>query len=113
VFTIPILAFTISDPGVHVALILAFTFSRSGRSPWAGARTYTFLRYQYWDGDAGRERYAREYVTRSDLPRVRRWIRRVRAETAFGWGQAGLLRRAFALLNQRRGLSRESSERRK
>jgi hypothetical protein len=28
-----------SDPGVHVALILAFTFSRSGRSGWAGART--------------------------------------------------------------------------
>jgi len=26
VFTIPILAFTMTDPGVHVALILAFTF---------------------------------------------------------------------------------------
>jgi hypothetical protein len=26
VFTIPILAFTMSDPGVHIALILAFTF---------------------------------------------------------------------------------------
>jgi hypothetical protein len=39
VFTIPILAFTMSDPGVHVALILAFTFDRSGRSGWTGART--------------------------------------------------------------------------
>jgi hypothetical protein len=26
VFTIPILAFTMTDPGVHLALILAFTF---------------------------------------------------------------------------------------
>jgi len=26
VFTIPILAFTMTDPAVHVALILAFTF---------------------------------------------------------------------------------------
>jgi hypothetical protein len=32
----------------------------------------------------------------SELPRVRRWIRRARAETAFGWGQAGLLRRLMA-----------------
>jgi hypothetical protein len=39
VFTIPILAFTMSDPGVHVALILAFTFDRSGRSGWTGVRT--------------------------------------------------------------------------
>jgi hypothetical protein len=57
---------------------------------------YTFLRYQYWDGDAGRDRYAREYVPRSELPRVRRWIRRARAETALGWGQAGLFRRLMA-----------------
>src|SRR4029450_11977724 len=54
---------------------------------------YTFLRYQSWDGAAGRDRYAREYVPRSELTRVRRWIRRARAETALGWGQAGLLRR--------------------
>jgi hypothetical protein len=32
VFTIPILAFTMRDPGVHVAPIRAFTFDRSGRS---------------------------------------------------------------------------------
>ena len=48
---------------------------------------YTFLRYKYWDVDAGRDRYAREYVPRSELPRVRRWIRRARAETAFGRAQ--------------------------
>jgi hypothetical protein len=33
---------------------------------------------------AGCDRYAREYVPRSELPRVRRWIRRARAETALG-----------------------------
>src|SRR5262249_51424398 len=39
-------------------------------------RPYTLLRYQYWDGDAGRDRYVREYVPRSELVGVRRWIRR-------------------------------------
>ena len=63
---------------------------------------YTFLRYQYWDGAAGRDRYAREYVPRSELPRVRRWIRRVRAETALGWGQAGLLRRILVAVEKGR-----------
>jgi len=57
---------------------------------------YIFLRYQYWDAATGRDRYEREYVPRSELPRVRRWIRRARAETAFGWGQAGFLRRLMA-----------------
>src|SRR2546425_2160806 len=46
---------------------------------------YTFFRYQYWDIAAGRDRYARECVPRTELPRVRRWIRRARAETALGW----------------------------
>jgi hypothetical protein len=55
-------------------------------------RPYMFLRYQYWDRDTGRDRYARDYVPHSELARVRRWIRRARAETAFGWGQAGFLR---------------------
>jgi len=49
-----------------------------------------------------RDRYAREYVPRSELPRVRRWIRRARAETAFGWGQAGLVRRVFASVEKAR-----------
>jgi len=52
VFTIPILAFTMTDPGVHVAPILAFTFSRSGRSRWAGARKLATGRFvaQHEDG---------------------------------------------------------------
>jgi hypothetical protein len=29
---------------------------------------YTYLRYQYWDREAGRDRYAREYIPRSELP---------------------------------------------
>jgi hypothetical protein len=41
VFTIPILAFTMSDPGVHVAPIHAFTFDRSECSHSAGTRTLT------------------------------------------------------------------------
>jgi len=40
VFTIPILAFTMIDLGVHVAPIQVFTFDRSGRSRSTGARTY-------------------------------------------------------------------------
>ena len=57
---------------------------------------YTFLRYQYWDSVAGRARYGREYVPRSELRRVQRWIRRARVETALGWGQAGSLRHLTA-----------------
>ena len=63
---------------------------------------YWYLRYQYWDAAAERDRYAREYVPRSELPRVRRWIRRAREDTAFGWGQAGLLRRVFASVEKAR-----------
>ena len=59
---------------------------------------YIYFRYQYWDPVAGRIRYRREYVPRSELPRVRRWIRQARAETALGWGQAGLLRRILRAL---------------
>jgi len=63
---------------------------------------YWYLRYQYWDVAVERDRYAREYVPRSELPRVRRWIRRARAETAFGWGEAGLVRRVFAHVEKAR-----------
>jgi hypothetical protein len=84
---------------VHLVRELVKCGKRSCRCSHARRHgPYTFLRYQYWDGDAGRDRYAREYVPRSELPRVRRWIRRARAETAFGWGQAGLLRRLKASL---------------
>jgi hypothetical protein len=61
------------------------------------------MRYQYWDRDAGRDRYVREYVPRRELPRVRRWIRRARAETAFGWGQAGFLRRLMTSVSRAPG----------
>lgn len=55
---------------------------------------YFYLRYEFWDAHAGATRFAREYVPRKELARVRRWVRRHReTATAFGWGQAGLLRR--------------------
>jgi hypothetical protein len=40
VFTIPILAFTMSDLGVHVAPIQVFTFDRFGRSRSTGTHTH-------------------------------------------------------------------------
>src|SRR5213594_2592182 len=43
VFTIPILAFTMSDLGVHVAPIQVFTFDRSRRSRSAGTRNMESL----------------------------------------------------------------------
>jgi len=46
VFTIPILAFTMSDLGVHVAPIHVFTFDRSGRSRSAGTRKGVSLERQ-------------------------------------------------------------------
>jgi hypothetical protein len=55
---------------------------------------YFYLRYESLDADVGMTRYAREYVPKRELARVPRWVRRHRAATtAFGWGQAGLLRR--------------------
>ena len=41
VFTLLILAFTMTDPGVHVGVILAFTFDRSWCSPCAEIRNCT------------------------------------------------------------------------
>jgi hypothetical protein len=45
VFTIPILAFTMSDLGVHVAPIPVFTFDRSGRSRSPGTRSQQALNH--------------------------------------------------------------------
>jgi hypothetical protein len=72
---------------------------RCGKSQCRCARglkhgPYFYLRYEFWDADAGITRYAREYVPERELARVRRWVRRHRAATtAHGWGQAGLRRR--------------------
>lgn len=62
---------------------------RAGRE----TRSLLYLRYEFWDAEAGTTRYAREYVPKRELARVRRWVRRHRAAaTAFGWGEAGLRR---------------------
>ena len=39
---------------------------------------YWYFRYEEWDRAAGVVRYRREYVPKSELARVRRWIRRDR-----------------------------------
>jgi hypothetical protein len=57
---------------------------------------YWYLRYEEWDADARMDRYRREYVPKRELARVRRWIRRHRADAAFGRGVMGLLRRYVA-----------------
>jgi hypothetical protein len=41
---------------------------------------YWYFRYEEWDRDAGVVRFRREYVPPGELARVRRWIRRARAE---------------------------------
>ena len=47
---------------------------------------YWYLRYQCWDAAAERDRYAREYVPVSELPRVRRWMQRVTGIVLLGFG---------------------------
>jgi hypothetical protein len=55
-----------------------------------------------WDAKAQMERYRREYVSERELARVRRLIRRHRADAAFGRGVMGLLRRYVAGVEARR-----------
>jgi len=47
VFTIPIYAFTMTDPGVHDGVIFVFTMERSGRSRWTETRTLG-LSWVWW-----------------------------------------------------------------
>jgi hypothetical protein len=63
---------------------------------------YWYLRYEEWDAKAQIDRNRREYVPKRDLARVRRWIRRHRADAAFGRGVMGLLRRYVAGVEARR-----------
>ena len=56
---------------------------------------YFYLRYQQYDPVSGGSHFRREYVPRSEVPRVRRWIRRDRAEVAYGRAIIGLLRQAY------------------
>ena len=60
-----------------------------------GARhgPYTFLRYTVWDAVSGESRHRREYVPRGEVRRVRRWLRRYRAQRAYLWSMLRLMRR--------------------
>ena len=55
---------------------------------------YTFLRYTVWDAVSGESRHRREYVPRGEVRRVRRWLRRYRAQRAYLWSMLRLMRRA-------------------
>ena len=54
---------------------------------------YWYLRYEQYDRAADAIRYRREYVPRSELRRVRRWVQREQAENAQTRGVLTLLRR--------------------
>src|SRR5205085_6974630 len=58
---------------------------------------YTYFRWERWDAGAGRVAYYREYVPRSELVRVRRWIRRYRGDAAQNRSFLTALRRLFAI----------------
>ena len=53
---------------------------------------YWYLRFEEFDRRTGQTRYRREYVPQSELARVRRWIRRSRADRARGRAVLSLLR---------------------
>jgi hypothetical protein len=54
---------------------------------------YFYLRYEEYDHASGGSHFRREYVPRSEVSRVRRWIRRDRGEVASGRAFMGWLRR--------------------
>src|ERR671919_2831234 len=56
---------------------------------------YFYLRYQEYDHASGGSHFRREYVPRSEVPRVRRWIRRDQGEVAYGRAIIGFLRQAY------------------
>ena len=53
---------------------------------------YWYLRYEEFDRAPGAIRYRHEYVSRSEVRRVRRWIRREQTENAETRGVLTLLR---------------------
>jgi hypothetical protein len=58
--------------------------------------TYTYFRWERCDAPSGSVVYYREYVPPSEVVRVRRWIRRYRAEVAETQRLLTVLRRLFA-----------------
>jgi len=66
---------------------------------------YTYFRWERWDTTSGRIHHHREYVPRSEVLRVRRWIRRYRAEAAWSRGVLTELRRLIASESRHRRMS--------
>jgi hypothetical protein len=57
---------------------------------------YAYLRYEEYDRRTGQTHYRREYVPKSELPRVRAWVRRFRTDRAQGRAVLVCLRRYVA-----------------
>ena len=55
---------------------------------------YWYLRYEEYDRAADATRYRREYVPRSEVRRVRRWVRREQLDNLYSRAVLSLLRRA-------------------
>ena len=74
---------------------------RCARDPTRRHGPYTYFRWERWDTASGRVAYYREYVPRSELVRVRRWIRRYRGDAAQNRSFLTALRRLFAIEQRR------------
>jgi len=63
---------------------------------WQGFRhgPYVFLRYEVSDPVSGASRRCREYVPRGEVRRVRRWLRRYRAQHAYLRSMLRVIQRA-------------------
>ena len=80
---------------------------RCAREPKHCHGPYTYFRWERWDAVAGRVAYYREYGPPSELARVRRWIRRYRADAAEARGFLTALRR-LAVSEERRERRRQA-----
>src|SRR5947207_4549058 len=87
---------------------------RCARDPTRRHGPYTYFRWERWETASGRVAYYREYVPRSELVRVRRWIRRYRGDAAqnrsFLWQQQNTGALVYRTLSRVRSLLRRSSE---
>jgi hypothetical protein len=74
---------------------------------------YWYLRWEQFDRRSGETRCRREYVPIVELPRVRLWVRRAQADSAYGRAFLGWLRRyARGVLYRERRRARSAASQR-